>query len=606
MRKSMILLALMVMLLAVLSPLAANTVSAASNANNYDSTNVLDDLRSATINGNAFNISNYPINSNDSNIYLVTFVEYCFSAYSNKQENYGLYLYLYNPSLHNISYDSNSNKIQLAAQYNNGAATVYSKLQLEYCNRSLDAEYRNLFYKFKIKDVSAVLKRVDGSSERQYDISGIELMLSTGHNPVEYNVSSTYKYTGYAEGYGAVANAPSSLSCEIYKLDTISLTVSHTSFRPGTVSSLGVGHQNQLNSVYFAVPNEYLNNYGGLQRIMAEWYEYKTQPVFVTSDTKYYNDINDYVGVDLSKSSSKPIYTYLSNEYSWQYNTQLWTTQAGVPVINALHYNFYTSDLSKKITSSQLENYIHNYNKSFTKGTLPIKNNNISADLFTSSVDNGRTKGYNLTELDNSNPNDWLNMLSYSSSNSKWNNFWLSLQGYNTTTEYKDIKPILPITSADMSSSNSMIANKLLIDEADVPELKTFYNSVKNNSTVFLFRYAVTDYYSYDVWTKANDIFSLIDKNSCYAAQQTVFLDFDIIQLTFGKEGVYTVIPVVSSPIDVVSAITPPVEPANWFQDTWNSIVNWFNSLMQTVKIVLIVIAVVLALIIILAICGVI
>ena len=35
-------------------------------------------------------------------------------------------------------------------------------------------------------------------------------------------------------------------------------------------------------------------------------------------------------------------------------------------------------------------------------------------------------------------------------------------------------------------------------------------------------------------------------------------MNFDIIQLTFNKEGVYTVIPVVNSPIDIYNDITIP------------------------------------------------
>ena len=43
---------------------------------------------------------------------------------------------------------------------------------------------------------------------------------------------------------------------------------------------------------------------------------------------------------------------------------------------------------------------------------------------------------------------------------------------------------------------------------------------------------------------------------------------FDIIQLTFCKDDVYTVIPVVSNPIDVIGAITPPVrfEISKWWK----------------------------------------
>ena len=49
-------------------------------------------------------------------------------------------------------------------------------------------------------------------------------------------------------------------------------------------------------------------------------------------------------------------------------------------------------------------------------------------------------------------------------------------------------------------------------------------------------------------------------------AQESVFFDFDIIQLTFQRDGVYTVIPVVSSPIDIVNDITPPTDHS---EDAW-------------------------------------
>lgn len=77
-----------------------------------------------------------------------------------------------------------------------------------------------------------------------------------------------------------------------------------------------------------------------------------------------------------------------------------------------------------------------------------------------------------------------------------------------------------------------------------------------------MFRFATSDYYS-----EAVDIIELdsgflwSDKHTegqAYVATESVFFDFDIIQLTFNKEGDYTVIPVVSSPIDIINDITPP------------------------------------------------
>ena len=41
-------------------------------------------------------------------------------------------------------------------------------------------------------------------------------------------------------------------------------------------------------------------------------------------------------------------------------------------------------------------------------------------------------------------------------------------------------------------------------------------------------------------------------------AMQNVFLDFDIISLTYERDGEYTVIPAVSDPIDIFADVTPP------------------------------------------------
>lgn len=49
---------------------------------NYDSTNVLDDLKSATVDGQPFNLSAYPRNPLGSP-QVITFAEYCYSQYEN-------------------------------------------------------------------------------------------------------------------------------------------------------------------------------------------------------------------------------------------------------------------------------------------------------------------------------------------------------------------------------------------------------------------------------------------------------------------------------------------------------------------------------------------
>ena len=89
------------------------------------------------------------------------------------------------------------------------------------------------------------------------------------------------------------------------------------------------------------------------------------------------------------------------------------------------------------------------------------------------------------------------------------------------------------------------------------------------------------EYTSYEVveyergegdWTLLGTEFGyeFIDTNA-YFAQEWVQLDFDIIDVTFTNGGVDTIIPVVSSPIDAVADVTPPViitddDGASWWQ----------------------------------------
>ena len=88
--------------------------------------------------------------------------------------------------------------------------------------------------------------------------------------------------------------------------------------------------------------------------------------------------------------------------------------------------------------------------------------------------------------------------------------------------------------------------------------LKSFYTSetAKGNKVV-VFRFASTEYYCAPAFTSAGSNMVSCDT---YVAQQTVFFDFDIIELTFNNDGAYRVIPVVSSPIDIVNEFQPPPE----------------------------------------------
>lgn len=590
---------------------------AAESEAKFDSTNVLEDLQSSKINGKAFDMKDYPFDETK-DIQVISFVEYCYSYKANLRNNYGLYVYIYNPKGWNLSTSDKQNKIQMAVAYDaEGNPTDYQKFSLEFCSKVESGDYKNLFYKFKVVD-----RKVNGttfsdrvnSNARRYDISGVEIAKYGANTATEYGVCGTFIFTGFAAGYGPDANAKSTLNCDVEYLETIELSVKHTFYRSQT-SALGAGYQNQLDTVYFSVPKRYIDTYGKLQRIKAEWYEYKTNDIIVTSNSDFYNKALPYIGTYMGDLNDTLMYEYNEDIYymlcqdpesGGGMNIARWGWNLNGYLHNAcqrLCYLFYVNNIEEYdpyanatdiggVQSNDLYNWIKNYDKSYAKGTLPIKNGKISADLFTDDIDESRKMnnengvikmGYSYYDFDadvdlqtlkswsDSSPSFWDN----------WINFGLGAAFTGGPDEAsKTIAPIQILKASDLNGSNAEIAERLLVNVKDVDSIKAEYNNaVTVNGTndeeqvVVLFRFATSDYYADDV--------NIIDpdggflwsdkhiKGEVYRAQESVFLDFDIIQLTFNKDGDYTVIPVVSSPIDIVNDITTPVnmpDKLEWWQ----------------------------------------
>lgn len=591
-----------------------NIAYAAASETEFEKTSVFEDLTSSTVNGKPFDIKDYPYDESKQ-AQVINFVEYCYSYKANMRSNYGLYVYIYNPQGLNLSATSKSNKIQMAVRYDeDGNPSDYAKFGLQFLSKSETADYKNLFYKFKVVD-----KAIDGKTfadrvncnERRYDVSGVELMTYGQNNATDYPVNGTYIFTGYAAGYGPQANSKSTLASKVEYLETVSLDVKHTFYRTKT-SVKGAGYQNQLDTVYFSVPKRFFDTYGKLQRIKAEWYEYKTNDIVVTSNQDFYDKAYPWLGIQTGEFDqfgmtkyNKDIYYSLGqnagdagggmNMAKWGWNLGSGFLHVPAP---ALYYLFKVGNISEYdpyadvvsiggVESNALYEYIKNYDKSFNKGTLPIKEGNISAELFADDVDEYRKldteygkiqQGYSYYDFDadvdlqklsswqEGNPSFWDNWVNWG--------LWDAMFGKIPEEESRTVSPIYTLKDSDLSGANTEIADRLLINANDVNALKTYHTAAKNDDCVtVLFRFATSDYYS-----AAVDIMELgkgflgsdkYTKGQAYRAYESVFLDFDVIQLTFNRDGVYKVIPVVSSPIDVVNAVTPPVQMSDeipWWQ----------------------------------------
>lgn len=591
--------------------MAVPNIAYAAELLSYDSTNVLDDLKSSSNNGEAFDLNDYPYDESK-DIQVINFVEYCYSYKANMRGNYGLYVYVYNPKGLNLSTNSKSNKIQMAVSYDeDGNPNDYAKFDLQFLSKSEEVNYKNLFFKFKVIDRkvngTTFVERVN-SNERRYDVSGIELMTYGADNATEYPVNGTFKFTGYAQGYGPQSSAKSTLQSKVEYLESVTLDVKHTFYRTKT-SVKGAGYQNQLDTVYFAVPKRFFDTYGKLQRIKAEWYEYKTKDIVVISNQDFYDKAYTWLGKQTGDFDqfgmtiyNEDIYYSLGqnagdagggmNMAAWGWNLGSGYLHVPAP---ALYYLFKVNDISEYdpyadivsiggVESNALYEYIKNYDKTFNKGTLPIKEGTISADLFADDIDDYRKMdtefgkiqyGYSYYDFDadvdlqklsswqEGNPSFWDNWINWG--------LWDAIFGGVPSEESRTVSPIYTLKAEDLNGTNEEIADRLLISSHDVSSLRSYYNDAvtvngkdDEERVVVLFRFATSDYYSAAVDIMELDKgFLWSDKHTsgqAYRAWESVFLDFDIIQLTFNKDGVYKVIPVVSNPIDVVNAITPPVQ----------------------------------------------
>lgn len=587
---------LMTLFLAIvlaLSALAGGmlTVAADTVEREFDSTPVLEDLTSSRDeDGNAFDLTDYPYDENG-RVQLITLVEYCYSYATNMRDNYALYLYLYNPTGAEIVTDSDLNKAQFAVSYDDeGKPDDYEQFDVVFCNKST-GDYNNLFYKFRVTDHESADGMTMGervnSNLRRYDLSGVYLLHKGDTNATAYGCGGTYKYSGYAAGYGPDENAGSTLTSEVTELEVLETKVHGTVYRPE--GSFYKGEQDQLNSVFFTVPNYFFEEYGKISSIKARWDEYRTHPIFVTENSKAAQEYAQYVGKDISQtdytgdigawvqeheidSPTTGIWDWILGlinpgygkiyyyDYAWIYNLRS-DNPNNIEKRNVLSAVFDTKGGSYENYTVSGEDLQQRLLETSQELGGELINGKYSAALFSDEVDNGHTRGENVVTVDS----DYkFSLTSYYLTQ----NFWQQIFGGSTinSTEYEDIKAIVEVNSDDLKDKDdATVSQELYVGAEDVQTLRDeVANAEKNDSRVILFHYAVSKYYSYPVnytveYDDADTEYEMAYSDG-YVAEETVFLDFTLIQIKFYKEGVYTVIPVVADPIDVFGPVSPPLD----------------------------------------------
>lgn len=587
---------------------------AGSNDLKFDTTSIFDDLYGSTDeNGNEFDLSDYPIDKNGE-LRFFSFVEYGYSYYENMQQNFALYLYLYNPQQLNFDLYLDSNVVRMGVAHKtvDGADVVseYEDFNIV-CVSKTTGDYSGLFYKFKVLDPNKKILNLARAYEqkngyRRYDIAGVYLKTSRDDVTLDKNIGRTYKCSGYMKTYGENADNESTFKCSVDVLETLDLKVYQTSYLTG-VSSAGAYHHNNVSSVYFAIPQRVFDKYGSLWEIYAQWYECKTAPILVTSNADFYNTALSRNHYTLNDSYNEDNFLYYDSNlgyylgygshsdrgignadvlyWDWAYNLRAYSfSKAGVYArrfatssSSLLPFVFYSPSYTESgafnvinkqtvaggVTSSQIRDYIQNYE---SNNYVPWHTSrNLPSELFVNEVDSARSdKGINVgLNKVRTNLSDTFDLKSW---NSEYGSWWDKLTQYGWSypknealdESHTNVKPFEEVTRASLTSSS--IATDYLINENDVDFFKSFCNASYDKKEVpYLFRFAVSDYLSRPVTRYVGGALSPDNSyTDTYLAQETVFFDFNIITMTFKGEEDYYTLAVMHTPVDVISGVEPP------------------------------------------------
>lgn len=588
----------------------------------YEASNVMDDLKGSTIDGKPFDLKDYGFNANKYTT-VFSFVEYCYSFDPARQGDFGLYVYIYNPQGINFKFNSTQNKIQLGI---GNIRETYRKYPIKFLNSSTDANYFGLFIKYKVELTDSqrleILNTLN-STERVYDVSGIELLTYGESNAHDYPAtgvvderskgSKIYRYSGYSKGWGADVTTDS-LEVSCAEGDVLRLEVHHTSYRQkGVTNGKDEYTQDNLNSVYFAVPKKIADKYGYLSEVHAEWRNAITSWALVTGNYEIYSKLYNYVGKDIGNNNAAIGYSVFGEPQEVHYTIDIPTTISKSEVaynarhslsndgtimlgktmkcrnyLTQLNWLFNASDSteqniadrtaisSKKLYDWYVKDFATAVGADYNGETLDIKDGvKIYKALF-DSVD-AEIKDYRIKA------DEKHTLLAQ-----KWTQSWW--EEHVTGGHHKDgnigvgaeVDAIYEVTDSDILNDERLTCGKLFISTSDYNEFINFYNANKAENYIYLIRLGVTDYssieasqyqYSTNLFGSAYEKF--IDTNA-YFFKEAALLDFDVIDVTFDNGKIQTVIPCVSDPIDIFPEATPPVhtntDSKNWWQIFWDAL----------------------------------
>ena len=478
-----------------------------------DSSNVLDDLLEDDNFRSDLKSGLYDFNLKNE-IKLIDVAEY---NYQLKKEDFGLYIYVFNSNQSkNILENSNCNKIAL---FQNGSNNKYN---LDFVNKTID----NKFYKFEVKIDSEFFNGLDKDC-REYRFTSIELINFKETNAIDYKIGNSYKFSG--------SSKTSNLSLIKEEFETLTLDVNVDYYRSHT-SSKGQFFNNDLFYAYFSIPNAYLDKYGGVTNVHADFEKYSLKELYIIEEKGRDFNLNyDWYNHFLNNGFKDGFYGYCKDPL--------------LPVVGPA--GGFISDSNRIPKANQLINKVRQ------AWDLIELDDYIKANLDLINLNSKEYFNLNYSSLDS------FDLLSYDPNlYEKWLSDWFGIYTDSFISDIKDIKIIekLPNKVIDLNDN-------LLVNPGRISNVNDFIKSSYNGSSEpYILRFDVGESFNsnFGIFNFTSGGYVPQKLGQAYLGQ--MIKNFDVLDLTFANSEVKTVVPIINNPKDIIPGIDNIIDNDQFFK----------------------------------------
>lgn len=540
-----------------------------------DETDVLEDLQKKN-----YILSRFPKDAGAEFVSLLDVDEYAYDA-NGDFRYYGIYLYLYNPTGRAI--DPATLNVQMSYIQNGSVLKPYQKYPVEIISISGDSDSGDtdgLFYKLKVSGTTTMAREVI-SNLRTYYFSGIELDLGDGLK--DYPLSQRWTFTGYQKNFGLRKDDPENLFENRYSLEVAEVELHPASWFTQTSSS-GAEYRWELSSVYFNIPDYYIQQYGniddaratsGLRAVRGVYHKGMVNGLLISDQDKYrefvanaaYQNLHCSPNYDAATSTmgglgfanvnstkiNGNISTQVVNKYEFSFNMIVGEFREGATrfkitsdnILTECYYPMYAQDLS--MSQQSFLQHFQADGKYFTSAST----------LYNKSWNDTQTFGYQPYEV-NIDQGSWNTAFrTYASEKHFFLDKLFNKELYADADGYAaDCAPIVELNSRSFSGNTATDSQTLYVMNEDVPLIKNFYNEKKNGNHVYLMRFDCTPYYAVDVTLQQSNGFVDITAQDARYFEKIIHAKFDILEFEFENNyGKKEVVAASCTPIDVVGGI---------------------------------------------------